>query len=88
MTLSWILDPAGSGDTPTGYEYCYTATAVNDCESSTASRDWTRVSARSVTIGGLINGAMYRFEVRSVGGGFTSDAVMTTETYRHATRDC
>ena len=33
VTLSWILDPDGSGDPPTGYEYCYTATAVNDCES-------------------------------------------------------
>ena len=73
---------------PTGYEYCYTATAVNSCESSTASRDWTSVSTRSVTIGGLINGAMYRFEVRSVGGGFTSDAVTATALYRHATRAC
>ena len=87
VTLSWIL-PAGDGETPDGYEYCYTATAVNDCESSTASQDWMSVSALSVTIPGLINGAMYRFEVRSVGGVFTSDAVTATALYRHATRDC
>ena len=88
VTLSWILDQAGDGEPPDGYEYCYTATAVGSCESSTASRDWTSVSTRSVTIPGLINGAMYRFEVRSVGDGFTSDAVTATALYLHATRAC
>ena len=78
VKLSWT-PPANGGSAPiTQYEYRYAA------GSSTYPNTWMDVSggaeAREVTIGSLINGTRYRFQVRAVnavGGGEPAQVVAT-----------
>ena len=78
VTLSW-LPPAGGGSAEiTGYEYRY-------AEDSDAYPDsWMEVSggdaAREVTVGGLRNGTLHRFQVRAVNDVGGGDPAETTAT--------
>lgn len=92
VRLSWRTTSTPGGTAPSGFRLRYKPSSLADYQGNLA-QDWTTVSgggrARSMTIGNLINGAAYTFELRSFDQfGEATDAVSASATYRHKTIDC
>ena len=102
ITLRWKSPvPNDDGRVPTGYEYRYTPTAIDDYESPYSSgAGWIRAggsTSRFIQISGLINLAEYTFQVRGVDAILLSEAnsdedlstlIEVQETYIHRTKSC
>ena len=91
VLLVWDLTPGEAR--PSGFEYRHKATALAGSVFTRWEDGVVRGGTQSVTIRGnhLINGAEYRFEVRSFGPGVAGSAGTTdsvTARYRHRARGC